>query len=93
LVPLFLVITTIVPLVFTYFIFRFHGGVYRLAVIWFSIDLLETILLTGAPNGVAAARLLVLFFIVVLAIFIGRRVFPNLGVLGPKKDESGHYKL
>ena len=54
---IFLVITTIIPLVFSYFVFRFHGGGYRLAGIWFLIDLFETLFLTGVPDGVAVLKL------------------------------------
>lgn len=90
---IFLLITTAAPLLFSYFVFRFHGGVYRLAGIWFLIDLLESVLLAGTPDGVAVLKVVVLFFIVVLAFLIGRNVFSNLGILGPKKDSSGNYLL
>lgn len=90
---IFLLITVVVPIVFAYFIFRFHGGVYRLAGIWFLVDLLESVLLSGTPDGLSVIKLLVLIFVVVLSFLIGIRVFPNLGILGPKKDESGNYKL
>lgn len=90
---IFLVLTSAVPLVFSYFVYRFHGGIYRVVGIWFLIDLLETVLLTGAPDGIAALKLFTLFFIITLSFSLGRKVFPNLGVLGPKKDGSGHYAL
>ncbi len=90
---LFLVLTTLIPLVFSYFVFRFHGGVYRIAGIWFLIDLGETILLTGVPDNINAFKLIVLFMIIVLALTIGRKVFPNLGILGPRKDSAGNFRL
>jgi hypothetical protein len=90
---LFIVIETLLPLVFLYFVYRFHGGMYRLAGIWSLFDLLEALLLTGAPDGVASLRLLVIFFVVVLSFVIARKVFPNLGFVGPKKDSSGHFML
>lgn len=90
---IFLVLTSSVPLIFCYFIFRFHGGIYRLMGIWFLVDLFETVLLTGTPDGLSALKLLTLFFIVTLSFLIGRKVFPHLGILGPKKDGSGHYQL
>ncbi len=90
---LFIAITTLIPLVFAYFVFRFHGGVYRLTGIWFSIDLLENLLLVGAPDGLAVLELVALFAIIVLSFLIARRVFPQLGILGPKKDAMGMYRL
>lgn len=90
---LFIALTSLIPLVFSYFVFRFHGGVYRLAGVWFLIDLLENVLLKGAPDGLSALILMVLFVIVVLSFLIARKVFPNLGILGPKKDTSGNYLL
>ena len=86
---IFLLITTATPLLFSYFIFRFHGGVYRLAGIWFLIDLLESVLLAGTPDGVAVLKVVVLFFIVVLAFLIGRNVFPNLGISRTQEGQLG----
>lgn len=88
---IFLALATLVPLIFAYFVFHFFGGVYRLAGIWFLIDLFETILLRGAPDGIAVLRLLTLFFIVVLSFLLARKIFPLLGLWGPKKDVSGNY--
>lgn len=90
---IFLVLTAGVPLVFSYFTFRFHGGIYRIMGLWFLVDIFETALLKGAPDGLAVSKLLALFFIVTLSFLIGRKVFPHLRILGPKKDESGHYQL
>ncbi len=90
---IFILIRTLFPLVFAYFTFRFHGGVYRLMTIWFLYDLLETILITGVPTPVASLKLLVLFFVTALSFFIARRVFPNLRILGPKRDPSGKFYL
>ncbi|MBL4902247.1 hypothetical protein JYT85_00770 [Desulfocapsa sp. AH-315-G09] len=90
---IFILIRTLLPLIFLYFTFRFHGGVYRLIGLWFLFDLLESILLTGVPTLVAALKLLVLFLIVVLSFLIARKVFHNLKVLGPKKDPDGNYLL
>ena len=90
---IFILIKTLLPLVFGYFTFRFHGGVYRLIGLWCLYDLLETMLLTGVPNFIAALKLFILFFIIVLAFFIARKVFPNLRVLGPKKAPDGNYLL
>ena len=90
---IFILIKTLLPLIFAYFSFRFHGGVYRLIGLWFLYDLLETMLLTGVPNFIAALKLFILFFIIVLAFLIARKVFPNLRVLGPKKDPNGNYLL
>lgn len=90
---IFLLLTCVIPLVFSYFVFRFHGGIYRVAWIWFMIDLVETVLVTGTPTTTDAFKLIVLFIILVLSLFIARKVFPNLGVMGPKKDASGNFLL
>lgn len=90
---IFLLLRTLVPIIFAYFVFHFHGGVYRLITIWCLFDLAEDILLTGAPTLAAALKLLVLFFVIVLAFFISRKVFPNLKVFGPKRDADGKYIL
>lgn len=90
---IFLLITTVLPLIFSYFIFRFHGGTYRLIGCWYLLDLLETILLTGVPDGLAALKLMSLFFVITLSFYIARKVFSHLQLIGPKKDTDGNYLL
>lgn len=90
---LFLLIKTVLPLIFSYFVFRFHGGVYRLIGCWYLLDLLETVLLTGVPDGTAALKLLTLFLIITLSFLIARKVFAHLRLIGPKKDSEGNYLL
>ena len=90
---LFIVLKTIVPLVFAYFTFRFHGGAYRLIGMWCVYDMLETLMLTGVSNLASALKLLVLFFVIVFAFLIARKVFSNLKVLGPRMDRNGNYLL
>ena len=90
---IFILIKSLLPLVFAYFTFHFHGGAYRLMGIWCIYDLLENLLLTGVPTPIAAIKLLVLFTVIVLSFYIARKVFPHLGILGPKKDPSGNYIL
>ncbi len=90
---LFIAIKFFVPLVFSYFVFNFHGGIYRLVGIWCLIDLAESLLLLGFATGAGLAKIVVLSAIVVLSFFIARRVFPNLGLLGPRQDSEGRYLL
>ncbi len=90
---IFILIKTLVPLVFAYFTFRFHGGVYRLFALWCLYDLFENILITDISTIPVALKLLVLFFVVVLTFFIARKAFPNLKLLGPKQDSNGNYFL
>ena len=90
---IFLLLRTLVPIIFAYFVFYFHGGVYRIITLWCLFDLVEDLLLTGAPTMTAALKLLTLFFIIVISWFISRKVFPNLKIFGPKQDGDGRYLL
>lgn len=90
---IFILIKTLVPLVFAYFTFRFHGGVYRLMGLWFLYDFFESVLLAEMSTITVALKLLVLFFVIVLAFYIARNAFPNLKLLGPKQDSNGNYLL
>ncbi len=90
---IFLLLRTLVPIIFAYFVFHFHGGVYRIITLWCLFDLTEDLLLTGAPTLTAALKLLTLFFIIVISWFISRKVFPNLKIFGPKQDGDGRYLL
>lgn len=90
---IFILIKALLPLVFAYFTFLFHGGAYRLIGLWCLYDLLESILLTGVSTIVVSLKLFILFFVIAIIFFIARKAFPNLKVLGPKQDSSGNYFL
>jgi len=90
---LFIAIKFIVPLVFSYFVFHFHGGIYRLVGFWCLIDLAESLLLLGFTTGAGLAKIVVLTAIVVFSFFIAARVFPNLRLLGPRQNPEGRYLL
>ncbi len=90
---IFILIKTLLPLIFSYFVFRFHGGIYRLTGLWCLYDLMESILLNGVVTIADAIKIIIVFFIIVLTFYIARKVFPNLKVLGPKRDASGNYFL
>lgn len=88
---LFIAIKTLVPLLLAYFVFQFHGGIYRVLGIWCTIDLLESILLQSFTTGAGLARVVLLFAIVLISFFLAKKVFPHLKILGPKQDENGRY--
>ena len=90
---LFLVIKIFVPVVFSYFVFRFHGGVYRLLGIWCLIDLTESLFLLNFTTGASLSKVVFLVITIGLAFFLARKVFPNLGILGPQQDTHGRYIL
>ena len=90
---LFIVIKILVPIVFSYFVYQFHGGVYRLLGIWCLLDLTESLLLLNFTTGAGLSKVVVLTFTVCLSFFIAKKVFPNLKTLGPKQDEQGRYIL
>ncbi len=90
---LFILIKTLLPLIFSYFVFRFHGGIYRLIGLWCLYDLLESVLLNGVATIPDTIRLFILFCVIVLTFYIARKVFPHLRVLGPKRNSDGNYFL
>ncbi len=91
---LFIFLKVFVPVVFSYFVFHFHGGLYRLIGLWCVIDLLETFALPETGLLLSnLVRLVVLFICIVLSWLIARMVFPNLTFLGPRKDKAGNYLI
>ncbi|MGB3210332.1 MAG: hypothetical protein WBB19_06465 [Desulforhopalus sp.] len=90
---IFIAIKVLIPIVFSYFVYQFHGGVYRLLGIWCLIDLLESILLLQFTTGAGLAKVIVLLLTVSLSFFIAGKVFPNLRVIGPRQDLQGRYLL
>lgn len=90
---IFLAIQLVVPLVCLYFAFHYHGVIYRICAIWFLVDLIEGFLTFSGSSFIESFRLLCLFFIVVLAGYVARKLFPNLRVVGVRKNAEGRYLL
>lgn len=90
---LFIAIKTFVPLLLAYFVFHFHGGIYRILGLWCLIDLFESILLQSFTTGAGFAKVLLLSLIVLICFILSKRVFPNLKILGPRQDSQGRYLL
>ncbi len=88
---LFIFVKIVVPLIFSYFSFKFHGGLYRFITLWCAIDLFETIALFQSGSTTDVYRVAVLLICMVASWLIARNVFPNLTLLGPRKDSSGRY--
>jgi hypothetical protein len=90
---LFIAIKTLVPLILSYFVFHFHGGIYRILGLWCLIDLLESLLLLSFTTGAGFAKVVLLFLIVAICLIFSKKVFPNLKALGPRQDRQGRYLL
>lgn len=91
---LFIVLKSVVPLIFCYFVFRFLGAIYRFIGLWSLIDFLETVLTSPATDNVFVAfKMIIVFLVMTISWYIARKVFPNLGFIGPKKDDLGNYIL
>lgn len=90
---LFIAIKTLVPLLLAYFVFHFHGGIYRILGLWCLIDLFESILLQSYTTGAGFAKVVLLFLIVLSCFVLSKKVFPNLKILGPRQDKQGRYLL
>lgn len=91
---IFSIVQVICPFSFCFFTLRFYGGVYKLIAIWTLLDLISSSLAVAiAPEPLGLAKVLVLLIVVVLSWHIARKVFPNLGLLGVKKNSDGSFKL
>lgn len=90
---IFLVIQLVVPLVCLYFVFEYHGAIYRIAGLWFLVDFTEAILKFQQDSLVESFRILCLFVIVTLSFYMARKLFPHLKVLGIRKGVDGNYQL
>lgn len=90
---LFLAIRLVVPCLFAYFVFQFHGGVYRILGAWCLIDLFESLILLEFTTPFELAKLALLVLIVTLSFYLGHNVFSHLKFLGPRQDENGRYLL
>ncbi|MFW2366912.1 MAG: hypothetical protein ACN4GW_10875 [Desulforhopalus sp.] len=90
---LFIAISIVVPLVFSYFIYQFYGAVYRLLGIWCLIDLVESLLLLQFTTAIDLVKLFVLVAVTILSFLIAVKVFPNMKLLGPKLGPDGNYLL
>lgn len=90
---LFIAIQFFIPLIFAYFVFHFHGGIYRLIALWFTVDFFESLLLVRFTTAVDLFSMFVVAVIVVVSLVISKKVFPNLRIFGPAQDSDGRYIL
>lgn len=88
-----LVLRVVMPLILSYFVFHFHGGIYRILGFWCLFDLVEHLLLGHHLSVVGAVKALLLVVSVLLAFYIARKVFSHLQFFGPKQDQLGRYFL
>lgn len=87
--PLFrLVLQTVIPLIFSFYVYYFHGGIYRLLLIWCCIELAGVFY--REPLSVS---IFFLTAILLLSLFLSIKIFPHCGILGPKRDAMGNYRL
>lgn len=89
----FLLIQLVVPLICLYFVFEYHGAIYRIAGLWFMVDFVEAVMEFRQDSLVESFRILCLFMVIVLSFYMARKLFPNLKVLGLRKDVQGNYQL
>lgn len=90
---LFIVLRIAIPLVLSYFVYHFHGGMYRLLFFWCLFDLAELVFLGNFDTVFGLVKLFSLGVAVILSIRIALKVFPHLNFLGPKQDSLGRYLL
>lgn len=88
---LFLTIKVLVPFLFSYFVYHFHGGIYRFLGAWLIIDLLESLMLLEFTTGYELAKITLLVLSIGISFFLAKKVFPNLKFLGPRQDSDGRY--
>lgn len=90
---LFIAIKSSVPLMLAYFVFQFHGGVYRILGIWCIIDLIESALLLNFTTFAGLGKTVLLVIIIAMGLLIAKKAFPNLKTIGPKQDQQGRYLI
>lgn len=90
---IFIGLKIIIPFIFSYFIFIFHGGIYRLLLLWLGLDLVETLIFAKYTTAFGLARLLFLVVTLLLCAIIAKKVFPHMGIVGPKKGKDNAYLL
>ncbi len=90
---IFIVLRIAIPLVLCYFVYHFHGGMYRLLFFWCLFDLSEFVVLGKFATHFGLIKLFSLAGAVILSIHIALKVFPHLNFLGPKRDNLGRYFL
>ncbi len=88
-----LVLKTCIPLFFSYYVYHFHGGLYRFLGLWCVIELFEVLFKEETHNIFSYSKGAVLGLVLLLTIIICLKVFPHFGVLNPKQDKDGKYQL
>ncbi len=88
-----LVLKTCIPLFLAYYVYHFHGGLYRFLALWCAIELIMVLFKEGGHPLFIYSKGAVLAAILGITIFICIKIFPHFSFLSPKKDADGKYQL
>ncbi len=88
-----LVLKAAIPIFFSYYIYYFHGGLYRFLALWGVIELVEVLFRQPTFNIFTYSKALVLLLILFITALICFKVFPHFGFLNPKQNANGKYYL
>ncbi len=88
-----LVLKTCIPLFLSYYVYHFHGGLYRFLAVWCAIELIMVLFKEGGHPLFIYSKGAILSAILFVTIFICLKVFPHFSFLNPKRDANGNYNL
>ncbi len=88
-----LILKICIPSFFSYYIFHFHGGLYRFLGLWCIIEIIEVVFKEQVHTLFSYSKMAVLGLILLVTIVICLKVFPHFGFLSPRQDSEGNYRL
>ncbi len=88
-----LMLKVCIPAFFSYYVYHFHGGLYRFLCVWCTIEMIDVTFKEEFHNIFSYSKGAVLVLILATTIFLCLKIFPHLGFLNAKKGDDGSYLL
>jgi hypothetical protein len=86
-------VSLLIPFGFAYEINRFNGALYGILTFLAGLGIVNVALRIADGPIEALVDILLLAAILALSLNLRKKLFPGLGLLGPKKDNAGAYLL
>ncbi len=88
-----LILKICIPSFFSYYVYHFHGGLYKFLGLWCIIEMVEVVGKEPVYTLFSYSKMAVLGFILLVTILICLKVFPHFGFMSPRQDSEGNYRL
>ncbi len=84
---------TCIPFFFSYYVYHFHGGLYKFLGIWCLVEFIQVLFKEENAAVFTYSKVATLCVILSLTVVLCLKVFPHLAFLSCRKDDDGNYLI